>query len=446
MVVIAQQRDQRFAYISGPQSPEVPLSKLPEYQQRLTEKRLVPDSQVKYYARWVSSFSAFCAKAGKPVADCLPLFLEWLQKSPNVKDWQLRQAENAVILFFQHFGGPKSSLAPEHMTWPQAIEEMSRNLRLKRYSPETEKSYMHWVSRFQDYAGNKPLSSLSTAEVKNFLTHLALRLRVSASSQSQAFNSLLYLFRNILKRDFSGFEETVRARRHKHLPVVLSKSEVQRVLSKMSGTCQLMANLVYGSGIRLNECLQLRVQNLDFEQNKLIVHGGKGGKDRTTLLPKALFGPLQAHLARVKALHARDIAAGHGEVMLPDAIERKYPNAGRDWKWQYLFPSSVLAWDQSSGKFRRFYAAKTTLQRAVADAARASGITKRVGVHTMRHSFATHLLESGTNIRVIQELLGHNDVRTTMIYTHVKQDDPWAPQSPLDEMLTPTTDNTCRRS
>jgi integron integrase len=314
---------------------------------------------------------------------------------------------------------------------------MEREMQVKRYSPETLRSYLGWVYRFQEYTRDTSLDTLGPPDVKNFLTHLALVLNVSASSQNQAFNALLYLFRHILKRDFSGIEESVRARRRETLPVVLSKDEVRRVLSKMWGTCRLMAQLVYGSGIRLNECVQLRVQDLDFDQKRLLVRSGKGAKDRSTLLPQSLYEPLKKHLARVRELHAQDLSHGYGEVYLPDAIARKYPNAAREWQWQYVFPSSVLAVDHTCGKIRRYYTAKTTLQRAVAAAARMAGLAKRVGVHTMRHSFATHLLEDGTNIRVIQELLGHNDVRTTMIYTHVKLQDQGGPHSPLDEMLSP---------
>jgi integron integrase len=271
------------------------------------------------------------------------------------------------------------------LAWEKATDEMQRDMLLKRYSTETVRSYLGWVDRFWEYTKDAPLDSLGPPDVKNYLTHIALQLNVSASTQNQAFNALLFLFRHVLKRDFSGFEDTVRARRRQNLPTVLSKDEVRRVLGNMWGTSRLMALLVYGSGIRVNECVQLRVQDLDFAQKRLIVRSGKGAKDRTTLLPKALFEPLQKHLARVKELHARDLAQGYGEVFLPDAIARKYPNASKEWPWQYVFPSTALAFDYSSGKVRRFYTAKRTIQRAVADAARIAGITKRVGVHSLRH-------------------------------------------------------------
>jgi len=280
----------------------------------------------------------------------------------------------------------------------------------------------------------RPPTALGEADVKRYLSHLAMERRVAASTQNQAFNALLFLFREVLVQPLDGLQDTVRARRGARLPVVFSQEEVRRLLDAMAGTTKLMAQLTYGAGLRLMECVTLRVKDLDFDQRRVIVRRGKGDKDRSTLLPASLVDPLKAHLWRVKARHDADLAEGHGEVRLPDALDRKYPNAGREWAWQYVFPSAILSPDREDGKLRRFHTAESNLQKAVKEALRKSGIPKHAGVHTLRHSFATHLLEAGTNIREIQELLGHAHVETTMIYTHVLREISPRAESPLDRM------------
>jgi len=315
---------------------------------------------------------------------------------------------------------------------PTLLEKVHEVLRLKHYSPKTEESYLHWIRQFLRYHKLRHPRELGAKEVEDFLTHLAVEQNVSASTQNQALSALLFLYRNVLNIDLEIPARQARPRQSRSVPVVLTKAEVQSVLSKMSGMCGLMAKLLYGSGLRLNECVQLRVKDLDFGNHQVIVRDGKGDKDRVTMLPDRLLALLQAHLQWRKQLHEEDLAHGFGFVYLPYALERKFPNAPTEWVWQYVFPSGRLVKDQNSGLMYRWYMSESTLQKAVRDAAQAAGIDKRVGCHTFRHSFATHLLQSGYDIRTVQELLGHKDVKTTMIYTHVLNRGGLAVHSPLD--------------
>jgi len=282
---------------------------------------------------------------------------------------------------------------------------------------------------------------MGEAEVTQFLTDLAVRWNVSASTQNQAGSALMFLYRYVLRQPFTWPEGVVRARRPKRLPVVLTRGEVQQVLTSMDGVTWLMATLLYGSGLRLLECVSLRVKDVDVTTRTLTVRGGKGDKDRTTVLPEVLVAPLQSHLRRVRGRYERDRAAGVGGVTLPEALERKYPNAAWEWGWQFIFPAGRLHGGDGGGGpagRRRHHVHETVLQRAVRDAAIRTGLTKPVSCHTFRHSFATHLLESGYDIRTVQELMGHTDVRTTMIYTHVLNRGAAAVHSPVDALgLTP---------
>lgn len=269
-------------------------------------------------------------------------------------------------------------------------------------------------------------------DVKNFLSHLALIHKVSSSTQNQAFNALLFLFREVLKQDLDDLAGTVRARRGMRLPVVLSVEEVKALFAYLAGKGLLVAQLLYGSGLRLMECARLRVKDIDFDGNPLYVRSGKGDNDRTSVLPESVKEGLKGHLEEVKTLHEKDLAAGHGEVYLPDALDRKYPGMGKSWGWQYVFPAQQLSVDPRSGKIRRHHISEKAIQSAIKSALRKAGIVKHASVHTLRHSFATHLLMNGVNIREIQDLLGHKNVETTMIYTHVLRDMSRAPKSPLD--------------
>jgi integron integrase len=279
------------------------------------------------------------------------------------------------------------------------------------------------------------MSFWDEADVKNFLSHLALKQKVSSSTQNQAFNALLFLFREVFTQNLGDLSGTVRAKRGVKLPVVLSVEETQRLLSELSGRALLMAQILYGSGLRLMECARLRVHDIDFDANTIVVRGGKGDNDRSTILAQSVKEALIAHLDDVRVLHENDLAAGYGEVSLPDALGRKYPDAGKEWGWQYVFPADKLSVDPWSGKIRRHHVSDKAIQSAVKTALQKARITKHATVHTLRHSFATHLLMNGVNIREVQSLLGHKSLETTMVYTHVLRDMKYAPQSPLDTLL-----------
>jgi len=275
-------------------------------------------------------------------------------------------------------------------------------------------------------------AEMSEPEINAFLTHLAVKEKVSASTQNQALSAILFLYRHVLHRPVGELTEVVRARRPLRLPVVLARSEVRRLLDNLPGDNRLMAGMMYGSGLRLSECLQLRVQEVDFERHEVLVRDGKGNKDRRTMLAGSLERPLRDHLERVKETHTRDLADGWGQAPLPGALDRKYPNASREWRWQWVFPQQHRWRNRQTGEEGRHHVHATVVQRAVRAAVGRAGITKHAGCHTLRHCFATHLLESGYDIRTIQELLGHKDVRTTMIYTHVLNKGGRGVQSPMD--------------
>jgi integron integrase len=313
------------------------------------------------------------------------------------------------------------------------LDRLRAFIRRKHYSIRTEQAYVDWVRRFLAFHAPIPPDRLAEPEISAFLTHLAVREKVAASTQNQALNALVFFFRNVLQNNLEAPFQLVRAKRPLRLPTVLSKEEVHRVLRGLSGEYLLMAQLLYGSGLRLMEVLRLRVKDIDFDLRQILVHDGKGFKDRVTMLPDRLIAPLQAHLEIVRQMHEADLGRGFGSVYLPYALERKYPGAARDWRWQYVFPSDRLSTDPRTGILGRHHVDESGLQKEVRRAARAAGIQKPVGCHTFRHSFATHLLESGSDIRTVQELLGHQDVKTTMIYTHVLNRGGLAVRSPLDQ-------------
>jgi integron integrase len=311
------------------------------------------------------------------------------------------------------------------------LDQVRDAIRLKHYSIRTEQAYVGWIKRYIYFHGMRHPSEMGAPEVEAFLTYLAVKENVAASTQNQALSALLFLYREVLQQDL-GPVDALRAKRPKRLPTVLTKDETLRLIGCLSGTHQLMAKLIYGSGLRLMECLRLRVKDLEFDRRAIIVRDGKGAQDRVTVLPDSLIPLLKEHLQRVKALHEQDLAQGYGTVYLPDALALKYPNTDREWGWQYVFPASSLSQDPRSGVTRRHHLHESSLQKAIKEAARLAGIVKPVGPHTLRHCFATHLLESHYDIRTVQELLGHKDVKTTMIYTHVLQRGGLAVRSPLD--------------
>lgn len=301
----------------------------------------------------------------------------------------------------------------------QLLEQVRELIRIRHYSIRTEQAYLQWIRRYITFHGRRHPSELGAHELTAFLSDLAVRGNVAASTQNQALNAILFLYRDVLKIKLPWLEGVQRAKRSQHLPAVLTQDEIKRLLAQLEGSVWLMASITYGGGLRLLECLRLRVKDVDFTRAELTIRDGKGQKDRMTTLPKRLIDPLRDHLARVKVRHERDLQEGFGRVYLPFALERKYPNADREWGWQYVFPSSRRSIDPRSRIERRHHVNPEVLQRAVKNAVRRAQIIKPASVHTLRHSFATHLLEAGYDIRTVQELLGHSDVKTTMIYTHV---------------------------
>jgi integron integrase len=314
---------------------------------------------------------------------------------------------------------------------------LHRAIGVRFYSRRTEKTYWYWIRYFVRFHRMRHPSEMGAAEVTAFLNWLATERNVAAATQNQALNALLFLYKHVLGRDLPWFDRLVRAKRPVRLPVVLSEAEVRRLLAQLEGFKWLMASLLYGAGLRLQECLMLRVKDVDFAYRQIVVRDGKGGKDRVTVLPENVVQPLQAHLGKVRGLHRHDLEEGYGEVWLPHALSRKYPRAGYDWGWQFVFPSKNRSPDPETGAIRRHHVYPDTVQRAVTRAARAARIMKPVGCHTLRHSFATHLLQSGQDIRTVQELLGHSDVSTTMIYTHVMNKGARGVKSPLDRLEQP---------
>ena len=318
---------------------------------------------------------------------------------------------------------------------PKKLMDQIRDaIRVKHYSTKTERAYGHWIRSYILFHKKRHPRDMGVPEIEAFLTYLAVDQKVAASTQNQALSAILFLYRVVLRFDIPETLNIVWAKRSRHVPTVLSKDEVARVIGLMSGTQQIMAKLMYGSGIRLNECIQLRVKDLDFEYKQIKIHNGKGEQSRRTLLPERLNPILEDHLKNIKAIHQRDLKRGFGYTYLPPALERKYPNANREWVWQYVFPSSIISLHKESGIRRRFHQSSSTLQKAVRRAAQKAGIAKRVTPHVFRHSFATHLLQAGYDIRTVQELLGHRSVKTTMIYTHVLNSGPLGVRSPLDQL------------
>lgn len=321
------------------------------------------------------------------------------------------------------------------MEKPKLLDQVRDVIRYKHYSYRTEEAYVGWIKRYIFFHNKRHPRELGVVEVGRFLTYLAVKRKVSSSTQNQAFSALLFLYRHVFKMELGMLENVTRAKKPERLPVVFSKDEVKAILVQLEGCKWLMGYLLYGAGLRLKECLCLRVKDIDFSYKQITIRDGKGNKDRITVLPIVIIENLKHHLQKVKTMHERDIRAGFGSVYLPYALERKYKNAGREWGWQYVFPSYRLSVDPRSRIKRRHHLSESVLQKAIKKAIRQSNITKHGSCHTLRHSFATHLLENGYDIRTVQELLGHKDVSTTMIYTHVLNKGGKGVQSPGDALF-----------
>jgi integron integrase len=428
-----------------------------------------------YFQQWVASYTRFARMETVDTRSMADFLASLVSK---YEDWQVRQARQALQMYAYYRArnglprGPVAAAGPGEgakerkltdtrpcapgpgaasgltgenplrgiparlstVNWDNLAATLDRVMRLKHFSQRTEKSYLSWIRRFKLFVRTKPVATLTEQDLKDFLSYLAVEKRVAAATQRLAFNSLLFLYRNVLGVEINGLSTVVPAKAPKRLPVVMTQDEVKKVLACMSGTCRLMATLIYGGGLRLQECLSLRVKDVDFARNCLTIRAGKGNKDRETVLAEKVMRELKRHLEGVRILWAEDrknLAAG---VPLPDALERKYSRVSREWIWFWIFPSPNLSLDPVSRTMNRFHIYPTTLQKAFREAVRASGITKHATVHTLRHSFATHLIEKGYDIRTIQELLGHSDVSTTMIYTHVATRNKLGVTSPADAL------------
>jgi len=353
------------------------------------------------------------------------------------EDWQVKQADTALRLYdyflSKNITVTTGETSSHNETWGLLEEKMRNALRLRHRSLSTEKTYLIWLRSFKAFVGEKQPDQLHGRDLQDFLSHLAVEQKVSPSTQNQALNAIVFFYRHVLDKNIDQELSAVRAKQRRHLPVVLTMKEVQNIFDRMSGTSKLMAMLIYGGGLRLQECFQLRVKDLDLEQSILMVRSGKGDKDRRTILPEALKNDLIQHLSEIRSLYDQDRKNEIARVWLPGALEKKYPNAGKEWGWYWLFPSKSLSVDPRSHTVRRHHIHPASLQKAFKAALGKSGIAKPASVYTLRHSFATHLLEKGYDIRTIQELLGHKNLQTTMSYTHVAKKNILGVRSPLDE-------------
>jgi len=421
---------------------------LPDFQNFLSSRRLVPKKNLPFYAYWVSKFLDFSNyNQEMTLALRRKQFLNLLKNQKDIKDWQVRQAENALLLYFDNFfkvtkDVKSSGLSVKNMPNLNIIPLITKvieAIRIKHYSYRTERSYVDWVKRFYNYLnhskGISDLDKVTSTDLRDFLSYLAIHKRVSSSTQNQAFNALLFLFREVLDIEVKDVDKAVRAKRGLKLPVVLTVEEVEQLFMYLKGKALLIAQLLYGSGLRLMELARLRVQDIDFSTNQIFIRSAKGDKDRITMLAERAKESLQNYLIQVKTLHEKDLVFGQGEVYLPDALSKKYVNAAKEWRWQYVFPANNFSTDPRTGKIRRHHISEKSIQLAINNAAKKAKMTKRVTVHTLRHSFATHLLMNGTNIREIQDLLGHKNLETTMIYTHVLRNMTDIPKSPLDNLF-----------
>jgi len=345
-----------------------------------------------------------------------------LELSQKYEKWQVEQADKALKLYeyFVRTSSRDFSFQRGNKTaWLEALEKAHTALRRKHYSYRTEKTYVDWIKRLADYVNYKSPSEVSGEDFQDFLTYLAVEKRVSPSTQNQALNALVFFYRYVLEKEIDPYIDAVKARERRRLPVVLSREEVERVLSLLEAPYYLICALMYGGGLRVSEVVRLRIKDIDFEQGLLIVYSGKGDQDRVTVLPKKLIPKLQEHLSEVRKTYEQDRKAGVAGVSLPYALEKKYPHAGEEWGWFWVFPSKDLSIDPRTQTVRRHHLHSSAVQRAFKKALKMAGIEKPATVHSLRHSFATHLLEAGYDIRTIQELLGHKSLKTTMIYTHI---------------------------
>jgi integron integrase len=414
---------------------------LDNYRSYLLQEGAVKANYVPYYVKWVADCYSFLdvPHTDRIDNDLKSSFLSYLAKS--YEDWQVKQADAALRLYDYFLsresgaGVPDATATDGGGDWTDIEGKFREALRLRHMSYSTEKTYLGWLRGFRAFVGGKDPVQLEGRDLQDYLSHLAVDKKVSASTQNQALNAVVFLFRHVLGKNIDNELSAVRARQRRRLPVVLTPGEIELLFNSLSGVHRLMAMLIYGCGLRLMECIRLRIKDMDIEQNMVFVRSGKGDKDRRTMLPEALKDDLLKHISDIRAFYDRDRKDEVGGVWLPDALDRKYPNAGKEWAWFWLFPSKSLSVDPRTRLVRRHHVHEVSLQKAVYEAVRKAGITKQASVHTLRHSFATHLLENGYDIRTIQELLGHANLQTTMIYTHVATKNILGVRSPLDKRL-----------
>jgi integron integrase len=418
---------------------------LMEFEKYLRINNLVPVDKIKYYSNWVDKFlHSISYKTTAINQNAIICFINSMRKNSKYEEWQVRQAEDSVRMYIRNFmnlntrpavqNKPADKKDGPQLSWQEVVLKVRECMRIRHYSYNTEKTYIDWIERFGKYSGKENADAVSDEDVRKYMAYLAVNQKVSASTQNQAFNSILFFYRYVLEKEMGDMRDNVRAKRPFRLPVVFSTAEVAKIISQLDGTSALMAKLMYGCGLRLNECMRLRVNNIDLDRGLVFVRAAKGDKDRMIPMPMSIREDLKAHLGRLKGLHAKDISLGHGEVHMPEALDRKYPNASKELGWQWFFPSKNLSVDPRSGKVMRHHVLDNSFQRLIKRAMLKAGMNKHGSCHAFRHSFATHLLENGTDIKVIQELLGHNSLETTMIYTHVAQKKLAVVESPLDRL------------
>ena len=402
------------------------------FEEFLTEKCNVNEKYLAYFLRWVSQYNSFILhNRDSGISD----FLNTLGKKAEI--WQLDQARKAVnyyIFYKSNYDKEKSKNISSPSNWDDIIILIKESCKFQYKSYSTEKSYLHWIRVFRKYLDGKNPSDVDESDVKNFLTYLAVEKGIADSTQKQAFIAILYLFRNALFREITNLDNVIRSSQYKKLPLVLSKDEVTRIIGRMKGIQRLMVEIIYGGGLRLSECLSLRIRDIDFQRQCITVRSGKGNKDRQTLLPLSIIPSLKNHLVLTRKYYDNDRRDNVEGVPLPYALENKYRNACREWCWYWVFPSNKLSFNPRDKIVRRFHLYPTTLQKSFHEAVASAGIDKNASVHTLRHSFATHLIEKGYDVRTVQELLGHSDIRTTMIYTHVATKNKLGVISPFDDL------------
>ena len=408
--------------------------------QRTMTAHAVPPDQRADYLKWLRYYLDFCLKYHHAPRDeeSLSPFLQKLASKRQAPELQ-KQAAASVALYYDlmktWIAEPEANAEVEaaRAPWDACHVRLKEEVRLRQYSPKTFTTYAGWIGQFQGFLENKNPATVNSDDARRFLTHLAVKRRVVASTQNQAFNALLFLYRHILKTEYELRDSVVRARRTRFIPVVLSREEVDAVLARLQSPYKLAVQLLYGCGLRMNECLTLRVQCINFDEGILTIHDGKGGKNRTVPLPKALFPALRAQLETVQNLHVQDLKAGYDGVFMPGALDRKWKGASKEYVWQWLFPARMLTLVPKDKERRRYHMHDSELQKALRHAVQMARIPKRVTCHTFRHSFASHLLRANYDIRTIQQLLGHSNIQTTMIYTHtVKSRTLKEMTSPLD--------------